>query len=46
MKRILVVLAVLAGIGMSACKKENDVKPSSVKEQVMTGEKKDMGGWD
>ncbi len=46
MKKLMIV-AVLVGLGMSSCKKEETAKPATKSEKgVMLGEKKDMGGWD
>ena len=46
MKKLLLA-AVVLGLGLASCKKEDEVKPAvKVEQGVMLGEKKNMGGWD
>ncbi|WP_374165071.1 hypothetical protein [Arcticibacter sp. MXS-1] len=46
MKKVVLV-AVVLGLGLASCKKEEEVKPSvKMEKSVMLGDKKNMGGWD
>ncbi len=45
MKKIILAVAVLIGLGLSSCQKEEMAKPA-VADDVDSGPKKDVTGWD
>ncbi len=45
MKKIILAVAVLIGLGLSSCQKEEMAKPE-VSSESDSGPKKDVTGWD
>jgi len=46
MKKLAILFVVVAAIGATSCKKENETKPALKNSKTVAFDKKDLGSWD